>query len=57
MTLALMAALNAVFPAMDALLVGLCAGRSLGWRVRLALRLGSVAPIHDDPNSPHADLP
>jgi len=31
-------------------------GRSLGWLV-LALRLGSAASIHDEPNSPQADRP
>jgi hypothetical protein len=54
-TVALMEALYVVLPAMVALLVGLCAGRSLGYLVRLALRRGSAAPIHDDANSPQAD--
>jgi hypothetical protein len=50
-----MEALYVVVPAMLALLVGLGASRSLARLVRLALRRGSSAPIHDDANSPQAD--
>jgi hypothetical protein len=43
MTATVMAAVYVVLPAMIALLVGFCAGRSLGWLSRLALRRPAAA--------------
>ena len=54
-THAVMEVLYVVLPAMVALLVGLCAGRSLRCLARLVLRRDRAAPIHGDANSPQVD--